>query len=150
MKRERMVSLVAAFIVLGILPAARVEGQQASPSQRSPAAQAARTSVLTGSIMALNLTGPAPSLKVAAADGKIVTFALDPKAVSVKQDGKAIKLEALEVGQSVKVHPTVKGGKQMVEAIEIVPAKPTATPAEPRPRPIAPGAPKADPGAPRE
>ncbi len=75
-----------------------------------------------GSITALDLKPLAPSLKLTGADGKVWTLALDPQLTSIWQNGQIGKLDALEVGQQVKVRYTSKAGKNLVKSITIVQA----------------------------
>jgi len=73
-----------------------------------------------GSITELDLKPLTPSLKLTGADGKVWTLALDPQLTSIWQNGQIGKLDALKVGQQVKVRYTSKAGKNMVKSITIV------------------------------
>ena len=105
-----------------------------TPTPQSPA--------VVGSITALDLKSSAPSLKLAAADGKIWTLGLDPKTTVIWQEGKISTLDQLSVGQRVQVRYTAKDGKEIAKSIQIAqapkaaatapaaaPATPTAAPA---------------------
>jgi len=75
-----------------------------------------------GSITELDLKTLSPSLKLTDADGKVWTLALDPQLALIWRNGQIGKLDALEVGQQVKVRYTSQAGKNMVRSITIVQA----------------------------
>ncbi len=132
MKRSVAGWFVVVFMVCGGFAAARAAEQAGqSPKQQATSTSSAATLIpqslsAVGAITELDLKALTPSLQLTGADGKVLTLALDPQLTSIWQNGQMGKLDALKVGQQVKVRYASKDGKSMVKSITIAQAIPPA------------------------
>lgn len=85
-----------------------------------------RTRAVEGTIVALELKAPQPSLDLQKADGQVMTLkiepnaAADPNATLVSQEKQVVPLDNLEKGQRVKVRYTADQEGGVAKYIEIV------------------------------
>lgn len=116
---NRLAFLLALGIAVGLsFPAAEVMGQKAG--------QMGSLMRMEGSITALDLKAQPSILKLTDEQGKLVTLSLDSRTTTVFREGRPAKLEALQVGQRVKVEAISKEGKQFAKTVEVLPASPAA------------------------
>ncbi len=142
MNRKFTIPLAMGIAVCSVAAAAYGE-EKAAPAP-APVAQSAvsnQEQALTteGSVAAMDLSSPAPSMKLASADGKMLTFVLDLKATSLWDGSQEIKgwgptSNPLRIGQQVKVHSVWNDGRWFAKSIRISRAEKTALPAAPTKR----------------
>ena len=150
MKRLRTAGLIVGGLLVGgmvsVVHAADQPGTHPitpkAPLASPPSTRIPQIMSITGSITELDLKAMSPSLKLTGADGKVWTLALDSQLTSIWQNGQIGKLDALQVGQQVKVRYTSKAGKNMVKSNTIVQAT-TPVAAAPAPSMTPPMAPVA-------
>ncbi|MBI3321693.1 MAG: hypothetical protein HYZ91_05440 [Candidatus Omnitrophica bacterium] len=100
-----------------------------TPSPSTPQASTTKTAIATGSITAIDLKSTPPTLKLAAADGNVLTITLDPKSTAVWQKSQEVTLDQLKVDQQVTVRYLLKDGREVAQSIRVVqqPNKPTSS-----------------------
>ena len=141
MKRHGTVGLIMGGLLVGgmvsVGHAADQPGTQPT-KLKAPLASPASTrtppvTAITGSITALDLKAMSPSLTLTDAGGKVWMLTLDPQLTSVWQDGQLSKLDAVKVGQQVKVRYTSKAEQNVAKSITIAraPTPAAATTASP-------------------
>ena len=148
MKRLRTAGLIVGGLLVGgmvsVVHAADQPGTHPitpkAPLASTPSTSIPQITSITGSITELDLKAMSPSLTLTDAGGKVWTLALDPQLTSIWRNGQIGKLDALQVGQQVKVRYTSKAGKNVAKSITIAQAiTPVATaPAPSMTPPIAP------------
>lgn len=83
-------------------------------------------SVGSGNSGGIDLKAQPSILRMTDEQGKLVTLSLDSRTTTVFREGRPAKLEALQVGQRVKVEAISKEGKQFAKTVEVLPASPAA------------------------